>query len=101
MKIKVCLLVVVSLMMLNCITIKKTPRSSKLLVIITKTDTSADTVDGQIIVTVSNGVEPYTYEWSHDPNESGNNIADLTSGHYTVTVSDSNGEKSISQIIIN
>jgi len=101
MKIKNSLLCLVSLLMLNCIAIKKNPRSSKLFVEIRKTDTSADTIDGQIIITVSNGVEPYTYEWKHDPNERGSNIANLPSGYYSVIITDNTGEKSISQIIIN
>ena len=42
--------------------------------------------DGEIDLTVSGGVGPYTYSW--DNGESTQDITDLTPGSYTVTVTD-------------
>lgn len=45
--------------------------------------------DGQITVTVSGGVEPYTYSW--DTGETTDDLFDLEAGTYTLTVTDANG----------
>ena len=44
---------------------------------------------GAIGLTVNGGTAPYTYAWSN--NEDTEDIADLTAGSYTVTVTDANG----------
>ena len=45
--------------------------------------------NGQINVTVNQGTAPYTYNWSNGATTQ--NISNLTSGTYTVTVTDANG----------
>lgn len=53
-------------------------------------DSSCDiTPVGKIFVTGQTGVPPYTYLWSNG--ESGESITGLSSGNYSVTVTDSNG----------
>lgn len=47
--------------------------------------------DGEIILTVTGGTEPYTYVWDGFPLVIGNTIADLPIGSYTVTVTDDGG----------
>jgi len=44
---------------------------------------------GELCVTVSGGVEPYTYDWSHG--ESTACVTGLAAGDYTVTITDANG----------
>ena len=48
--------------------------------------------DGQISITVSGGTSPYTYDWSNDgpdtPDNDPEDLTNLSSGSYTVTVSD-------------
>ncbi|WP_299108791.1 T9SS type A sorting domain-containing protein [uncultured Tenacibaculum sp.] len=46
--------------------------------------------DGFIEVTVSGGVTPYTYSWKHASVDS-NRIENLSSGEYSVTITDKNG----------
>ncbi|MBS1625512.1 MAG: gliding motility-associated C-terminal domain-containing protein [Bacteroidetes bacterium] len=47
--------------------------------------------NGQISVTASGGVAPYTYSWNTTPPSSGQSISGLCAGSYTVVVTDSNG----------
>ena len=54
--------------------------------------------DGSASVSASNGVEPYTYVWSHGP--TGPEIDYLSAGEYIVTVTDQNGCESFLSIII-
>jgi hypothetical protein len=49
----------------------------------------ADSNDGSITVTPVGGSEPYTYEWSNG--QSGNTIAGLSQGVYSVTITDQTG----------
>ncbi len=43
---------------------------------------------GTVVLTVEGGVEPYTYAWSSG--ETGNEIANVAFGEYTITVTDAN-----------
>ena len=45
--------------------------------------------DGEALITVSGGTEPYTYLWSNGATS--NPATNLTEGNYTVTVTDANG----------
>ncbi|MEX0812306.1 MAG: T9SS type A sorting domain-containing protein [Chitinophagales bacterium] len=45
--------------------------------------------NGAIVLAVSNGSEPYSYNWSNG--DATRNISDLTAGYYTLTVMDDNG----------
>jgi hypothetical protein len=49
--------------------------------------------DGSATVAVTGGVGPYTYEWSHDPNNDTDTATGLPAGEYTVTVTDDLGDK--------
>ncbi|MFK8005416.1 MAG: hypothetical protein AB8H03_03555 [Saprospiraceae bacterium] len=49
---------------------------------------------GNITVQATGGVSPLTYEWSHDPSVTGIFADGLSSGNYTITVTDANGCKS-------
>ncbi len=57
--------------------------------------------NGEINVTIINGVPPFTYSWAGpiDPAPSGSNPTDLIAGTYMVTVTDGNGNTSVSQPI--
>jgi len=46
---------------------------------------------GRIDIMPTGGNQPYTYSWSHGPNETSANLDNLTSGTYTVTVTDAAG----------
>jgi len=46
---------------------------------------------GSVTVSTTEGLAPYTYAWSHDPNATSETITDLMSGTYTATVTDANG----------
>ena len=54
--------------------------------------------DGSIDLSVIGGIEPYTYQWTSG--EITDDIEDLTSNNYTVTVSDSYGCERIHNMII-
>src|SRR5690606_132145 len=46
---------------------------------------------GGITVSASGGTSPYTFDWNTDPAQTGNSIATLIAGTYTVTATDGNG----------
>ncbi|MEM6771133.1 MAG: SprB repeat-containing protein, partial [Bacteroidota bacterium] len=46
---------------------------------------------GSISVTVAQGVEPYTYAWSHDPDLNAGVATDLAAGDYVVVITDASG----------
>jgi hypothetical protein len=45
---------------------------------------------GIISLTVTDGLEPYAYSWSHDTGLNANSATDLSAGNYVVTVTDAN-----------
>ncbi|OFX69679.1 MAG: hypothetical protein A2X12_01180 [Bacteroidetes bacterium GWE2_29_8] len=47
--------------------------------------------NGNAKIFASGGVEPYSYEWSHNNAIDTNYVSDLTNNNYIVTVSDANG----------
>ncbi len=53
------------------------------------TDAACGSANGSIILTVSNGVEPYSFLWSNS--ETTQDLIDIVAGTYTVTVTDDNG----------
>ncbi len=55
--------------------------------------------DAKILVGTSGGQAPYTYQWS-DTSLSGDNPSNLGPGRYAVTISDSSGQETSSEIII-
>ena len=57
-----------------------------------------DSSDGSISVLASGGTPPYNYEWSHGV--SGANVDNLTSGNYTVELSDSQGCIDSSRVMV-
>ncbi len=56
--------------------------------------------DGYIDITVSGGVAPYTYSWEHTSLDA-KKVENLSSGTYSVFVTDKNGCKTEKEIIIN
>jgi gliding motility-associated-like protein len=54
-----------------------------------KNETCDGDVDGEITLTVSGGVSPLTFKWSHGVSESA--LTNLASGTYTVTITDFSG----------
>jgi gliding motility-associated-like protein len=44
--------------------------------------------DGSVTVTVNDGTPPYTYQWSNPPGGSTNSISNLSSGNYSITITD-------------
>lgn len=55
------------------------------------TDTDCGIDNGEATVFTDNGVPPYSYHWSADPNETGPTVTGLASGIYGVSVSDATG----------
>lgn len=55
--------------------------------------------DGEIQLTVANGIAPYTYTWSEG--SSSQNISGLSAGDYTVTVTDQNNCVQTKNVTIN
>lgn len=63
----------------------------------------ADDSNGQIDVTVSNGLEPYTIDWTDGVivgSEIGSSISGLNGGSYDLTVTDANGCSAITTALI-
>ncbi len=56
-------------------------------------------MDGAIDITVTGGVEPYTFSWSNG--ESSEDLTGLSGGTYTVTVADANGASIEGTYIVN
>ncbi|MEX2589915.1 MAG: T9SS type A sorting domain-containing protein [Chitinophagales bacterium] len=57
----------------------------------TATDATGSDDNGSVEVQATGGAEPYTYEWDDDDNQTTEIITDLSTGTYTVTVTDNNG----------
>lgn len=61
----------------------------------TVTNTTCGNPNGAIDITVSGGTGPYTYDWSNNgaqnPDTDPEDLSGISSGTYTVTVTDSNG----------
>jgi outer membrane protein OmpA-like peptidoglycan-associated protein len=55
--------------------------------------------DGEIDLTVSGGVGPFTYSWSNDMNTE--DLADIPAGEYTVRVIDARGQEAELSVTIN
>lgn len=72
----------------------------ELLTLISTTDESCSGMsDGAANVNVMGGISPYTFLWSNS--ETTDSIINLTSGVYSITVTDSNGCVNISSDVIN
>ncbi len=69
-------------------------------VICNSTDASCvDNSDGSIMLQVTGGTGAYTYEWSNGATT--DNLFDLLSGNYSVTVTDINGCSAICEALVN
>lgn len=55
--------------------------------------------NGSITVTPSNGLPPYTYQWSNGTSGT-NSISGLSSGFYTVTIGDSSGCNTVRSFVL-
>ncbi len=55
--------------------------------------------DASIGVTPSNGFPPYTVNWSNS--QTGNTISNLSTGTYTVTITDNNGKVATATVVVN
>lgn len=64
------------------------PRPISIMVDV-KDQTSASVNDGNITAYVNGGVQPYTYAWDNGIKEQ--NLQNLKTGEYTLTVTDNNG----------
>ncbi|MGB4771336.1 MAG: hypothetical protein WBP58_07750 [Chitinophagaceae bacterium] len=60
----------------------------------------AGSADGSATVAVSGGKAPYTFQWSTLPAQITASATGLSSGIYTVTVTDANGQKASTTVII-
>jgi len=54
--------------------------------------------DGQINLTINGGVSPYVYDWSNGENTQ--DLMNLSSGSYTVTVTDENGCSQTANVVV-
>ncbi|MEL6659455.1 MAG: hypothetical protein AAFR36_23535, partial [Bacteroidota bacterium] len=66
----------------------------------TLTNPSCENDNGSISVTVTGGVESYTYSWSHDMSVTGPEATGLSAGDYTLTVTDVNGCTAVSNFTL-
>lgn len=57
--------------------------------------------DGQISLSVSGGLSPYSYFWNTTPSQTSSSITNLIAGSYTVTVKDGFGCTKLSTIKVN
>lgn len=55
--------------------------------------------DGSVLITVSGGTAPYSYQWSNGA--TGSSIDNLTSGIYALTVTDANGCSVLENVFVN
>ena len=55
----------------------------------------AGSLDGEITVTATGGILPYTYQWSTSPSDVGTQVTGLGAGTYTITVTAANGCSSV------
>lgn len=55
--------------------------------------------DGAIYVNPSNGLPPYTVNWSNS--QTGNNASNLSAGVYSVTITDNNGKIAVATVEVN
>jgi gliding motility-associated-like protein len=54
------------------------------------TDASCGVSDGSAMLNVSSGLPPYTFIWNSNPQQFGQNIVNVPTGNYCVTVTDAN-----------
>jgi gliding motility-associated-like protein len=57
--------------------------------------------DGEVVVRVSGGLAPYTYQWNDSLNSTVDSIYGLSSGTYIVTVTDSHGCVQVDSVSLN
>lgn len=73
--------------------------SQKFITKLTNTNLSCyNELDGSITLSTCGGISPFSYEWSNGTTSS--SVANLSAGEYSVTVTDANGTREISSIII-
>ncbi len=70
----------------------------ELTVVSIQQSTCENAQDGSIEVSVSGGLEPYTFTWSHDASIDGSMAAGLDIGDYVITVEDSIGSSATTEI---
>ena len=61
----------------------------------TVTDATCLVANGAASVSVTGGITPYSYQWSNPPGDSDNEINNVFSGTYTITVNDANSCEAI------
>ena len=57
-------------------------------------------MDGTATVVANGGVEPYTYSWNTDPEQTTSVATNLSTGTYWVTITDANGCESINTVFV-
>jgi gliding motility-associated-like protein len=57
--------------------------------------------DGSIVLAVSGGTNPYTYDWGSLPNPNQRDQFNLSAGTYTVTVTDNNSCQTVESFVVN
>ncbi|MCR9251645.1 MAG: T9SS type A sorting domain-containing protein [bacterium] len=70
----------------------------ELTVVSIQQSTCENAQDGSIEVSVSGGLEPYTFNWSHDASIDGSMADGLDIGDYVITVEDSIGSSATTEI---